>query len=117
MAGAAPIVKALATPITAPYSMAANLVKGDSAGTAFGKAVVKPIVQGGSTALGQVMEGVSGKQDPGAAPTPPKELTAAEKAAQQEDARRKAKSELSVNRPGRSATALMDESAFPYRLV
>lgn len=110
------IVTVAAAPMYAPVAAVANVAKGDSLGTAVGKSF-KPALGVISKTAGDVMGGISDPKPTLGAPAAPAQKSAADLANEQEAARRKALVDLKKDRPGRDATMLADDSAFPYRLV
>lgn len=113
----AQVVKVGAAPIYAPVLAAKNVIQGDNVGTAIGKSI-QPAVKSATSLIGGVVGGATGGPAPAAAlPTPPPEVSADEKAKAAEEARRKTKAEMTKDTPGRAATQLTGDSAFPYRLV
>lgn len=121
------VAKAVSTVAQYSYDVAVNPLRsaakgvealrdGKSVGTALG-ATIKQSVKPALGVLKGAKDEIMGTPDQAAMPTPPAQESAGDKAAREEAARRKAKSDLAKEKPGRGQTILSDESAFPYRLV
>lgn len=94
-------VRAIATPVTAPFEATARILTGENVGEAIGKSI-KPGVEGAMSIVGGFERGLVGDQPSPSLPDVGTGMTVEER----ERLRREQEISILRDRPGRSATIL-----------